>query len=457
MTLTRLLVAPAVLAGEPDAVALRAAGVAAERRFDTEGETELIVGTLEGDLASQHAVESELAREGLDRTVIGRDAFVERVRETEARHRSALRDALTDAGIPADIELGRTADEIVLRAARIAFVRLYDAGLLEHAERVVDVCARCQTVVEPSDAAAVPTEVVRYTLALDGVEVAITDAELLPGVVAVAVPAGHAAAGTTVRVPLGHDVPVLADDATEEPWFVVPAHAGRALDFARQHGLTPVPVLDSDGVVVSEGPLGALARYAARAAAAELLRAEGVVLAEQVDTVDDLRCGRCATSLTPVLGPHWFLRTADLEIAAADAIRGGAVQIDDVETRDRFVDRAERADSWCLSHQVWAGDAVPAARCIDCGQIAVTAEPSSSCGKCMGELVPTEDVLDARFIAALWPLALAGWPVDEHRADRSVVFAGPDDVTGFALPVAALGLRLAGAVPYDELVSVHTE
>jgi valyl-tRNA synthetase len=158
-----------------------------------------------------------------------------------------------------------------------------------------------------------------------------------------------------------------------------------------------------------------------------------------------------------VLGSHWFLRTADLEVAAADAIRSGAVQIDDVEARDRFVDRAERADSWCLSHQVWAGDAVPAARCADCGQIAVTAEPSSSCGKCMGELVPTDDVLDARFVAALWPLALTGWPVDSHPVDRTVVFAGPDDVTGFALPVAALGLRLAGAVPYDELVSVRAE
>jgi len=45
-----------------------------------------------------------------------------------------------------------------VRAARIAFVRLYDAGLLERTERVVDICARCQTVVEPSDAAPVTTK-----------------------------------------------------------------------------------------------------------------------------------------------------------------------------------------------------------------------------------------------------------------------------------------------------------
>jgi valyl-tRNA synthetase len=446
---------------------LRAAAAAAERRFDTEGDTELIVGTLEGDLASQHAVENELAREGLDRTVLGREAFVERVRETEARHRAELGDALAEAGIAVDIEEGRTGTEACVRGARIAFVRLYDAGLLERAERVVDVCTRCQTVVEPTDAASVPTEVVRYTLRVDdgasgpAVEAALIELELLPGVVAVAVPTGHAAAGAIVCVPLGRDVPVIASDEVETPWFVIPAHASGALAFARQHGLVPVPVLDHSGVVTTEGPLAGVARFAARAAAADLLQAEGAVVEHADGTAEQPRCGRCGTSLVPLLGWHWFLRTADLEVAAADAIRGGAVVIDDVEARDRILDRAERADSWCLSHQVWAGDAVPAAQCADCGQVSVTAEPPSSCGMCMGELVATDDVLDARFVAALWPLALADWPLNDRgaadAAADTIVFAGPDEVTGFALPVAALGLRLGGAVPFRELVSVRAE
>ncbi len=463
MTLTRLLVAPVALAGEPDPIALLAAAAAAERRFDTEGDTELIVGTLEGDLASQHAVESELAREGLDRSVLGREAFVERVRETEARRRGELGDALGDAGIVVDIDAGRTATEACVRAARIGFVGLYDAGLLERAERVVEVCTRCQTVVEPSDAASVPTDVVRYTLQVnDGaggpsVEAALIELELLPGVVAVAVPPGHAAAGATVRVPLGRDVPVIASDDADGPWFVVPAHASAALAFARQHGLVPAPVLDHSGVVGAEGPLAGVARFAARAAAADLLQAEGAVVEQADGTAEQLRCGRCGTSLVPLLGWHWFLRTADLEVAAADAIRGGGVVIDDVEARDRVVDRAERADSWCLSHQVWAGEPVPAAQCADCGQVTVIAEPLSSCGMCMGELVPTDDVLDARFVAALWPLVLTGWPQDDRGAATTVVFAGANDVTGFALPAAALGLRLAGIVPFAELVSVRVE
>ncbi len=401
---------------------------------------------LEGDLASQYAVESALAREGLDRSMLERDEFIERVRTLEAANRTALIARLADEGIDVDGEAGRTVSEDALRMARIAFVRLFEAGLLDRAERVVEVCPRCATVVEPIDAAPVPTDVVRYRLSLGGVDVETVELELLPGVAAIAVPSDHPAVGTMVRVPLAREVPVIADEA-ELPWLVVPAHDVGSLDFARRHNLHALSVLDRSGVVMTEGPLAGLARFAARAAASDAVVAEGVVV-EQVETsVDDLRCARCATSLVPVLGSHWFLRIAELEIAAADALREGAFTIEDPEARDRFVDRAERADSWCLSHQVLAGEAVPAARCLDCGQLAVTAEPSSSCGKCMGELRSTEDVLDARFIAAVWPLATSS-------DAPTTVFATAADVTSFALPTAALGLRLNGSVPFVELVVV---
>ena len=216
-------------------MALLAAGAAAERRFDTQGDTELIVGTLEGDLASQHAVESELAREGLDRTVLGRDAFVERVRETEARRRTELGDALAETGIVVDIEAGRTATEAcaargahrvrasvrrrTVRARRTRRGRVHALPDRDRAHRrVVSADRRRALHAAGGDGGDGPP-----------VEVALIELELLPGVVAVAVPTGHPAAGATVRVPLGRDVPVIASDDVDAPWFVVPAHtSGRA-------------------------------------------------------------------------------------------------------------------------------------------------------------------------------------------------------------------------------------
>jgi hypothetical protein len=101
---------------------------------------------------------------------------------------------------------------------------------------------------------------------------------------------------------------------------------------------------------------------------------------------------------------------------------------------------------------------VPVAACLDCGQLDVRVEVSESCGKCMGTLVAEDDVLDARFVGAVWPLATAGWPAaergPEELASSTTLVVGPSGVVKWVLPMAALGLRLAGAVPFSA-VAVH--
>ncbi|HVE94984.1 MAG TPA: class I tRNA ligase family protein [Acidimicrobiales bacterium] len=465
--LARVLVAPRAPTADARDAAIAAAQVGDALRGEAAAPAtvELLVGTVEGDLASQHTVERELYREALDRSVMDREEFIARVRDTEAAQREELSAALADAGVVADLEAGRTGSDATARAARTAFVRLFDAGLLERAERVVDMCPRCTTVVDVADSSRNETGAEVLSLELpdvgDGpsVDVDIVEIELLPGVVAVAVPEGHAAAGGTVMIPIaGREVPVVADDTRDAPWLVVPAHDQGALEAARRLGLMPLSVLDDDGVVRADGPLAGQARYAARAAASDLVEAEGVVVGRRETVVDLARCGRCSTPLVPRFGAHWFLRTGDLEQAAADAVRNGDVTVDDPEARERFVGRAGAGGDWCLSHQVWAGQTVPAARCLDCGQLSVSVEPETSCGKCMGELVSTDDVLDARFVAAVWPLAVADWPADDRAlvatAPQTVAVATADAVTAWALPAAALGLRLAGVVPFAELACV---
>src|SRR5207249_2936363 len=96
------------------------------------------------------------------------------------------------------------------------------------------------------------------------------------------------------------------------------------------------------------------------------------------------RCRLCGTVLVPRLGRHWFLATADLEIAVADKLRNEGVSFSPPSARDDFLAIAGTGGEWCLSHQVWAGMPVPAARCLDCGQLAVSVAHEDRCGKCMG-------------------------------------------------------------------------
>lgn len=464
LELLRIVTTPLPLTGSPirGQLALFVAADALVRRGAGEGRSVAWTPpTLTGDLAAQLAVERDLARQGLDRASVGRDDFAERVRTYESAARDDLKARLARLGVEADLEGGSTGTDVAVRAARTAFVRLYEAGLLREDERVVDLCPHCSVVVDDVDAETVELDATTLTVrfafadteahAPGGVDVEVVAAELLTGTVAVAVAPGDERAGREVVVPLvGRAVPVVSDDSVTEPVALVPSHDAAAFEVARRHGLGPLEVLDAQATVLVV-PLQGLSRYAARAAAADLLAAEGVLLAEREGVERVARCRRCSTVVLAGLARHWFLAMGDLEIAAADAARDSVTFAPPI-LRDEFLALASSTREWCLSHRGWSGLPVPVARCADCGSTAVSVDLGESCGKCMGGLIPDERVLDPRFVGAVWPLADAAWPADEAsvvvEATGTTMLVRPAGLRRWALPMAALGLRLAGTIPF---------
>lgn len=424
---------------------------------------ELIVPTMTGDLSSQYAFDKELAREGHDRTTLDADELAARLAAFEEERRVAAAQLFSRLSVTADLGLTRTVTPAMSVAARTAFVRLYDEGLVEEAERVVATCPRCRTAVDAVDTERGELEGEALTVRLttssgDDLDLVVIAPELLPGAVAVAVPDGSPLAGSSVIVPIAdREVPVLAGGPMRhEPGVVVAAHDGADHELASAHGLAAVPVLDADGAVVCAGPLHGLGRYAARAAARALLEAEGVLVDAEPSVEEVWRCRCCGSVLVPQLGRHWFVRSGDLEVGAADAVRDGLVAFTPPDARDAFLASAGARRAWCLSSRVPGGVALPAATCIECGKLTVEVDPPSSCGKCMGMLVSEPLSLDARFVAALWPIVLGGWPGKRstYPPEETVSVVSPADLVGWVLPAVALGLRLSGAAPFAGAV-VH--
>lgn len=432
------------------------------RRWSAEGRpVESSVGILTGSLASQASLERELAREGHDRETLGREAFVERMREHEAAARAlAAEDA---AGLGVQVDLGEAAAEVSQAegAARTAFVQLYEAGLLELADRVVGTCPRCETVVEGVDAEDSSVETARLTLRVSlgderAIAVDVDAPELLLGAVAVVVPLDHPDAGATAVVPLADNaVPVIGDPDVDEPRFLVPGHSEEDLAIARRHGLLPVLVVDDEGAIQLLGPLHGLTRFAARATAVDRLEEAGVVEASEQVQEPARRCRRCGTLIIDRLGRHWFLRMSELEVAAADQVRQGSVDFSPAAAREQFLERAGQGESWCLSSRVLAGVPVPVATCLDCGRVAVEVDIGASCNKCMGTLEADEGALDARFVGVLWALVALGWPEDDRsyaaKAAEAMFVTTPAGLLAWALPMTALGLRLGRAAPFSHI------
>lgn len=439
---------------------------------------ELVVPALVGDLAGQYAFDRELAREGHDRTSLQGDDLEARAASFAEDRRVNAAEVFARLSVTADLGLARTVTPVVALAARTAFVKLFEEGLVEEVDRVVATCPRCGTHVDGVDIEPGTIEGERLTLRLttsrgDDIELVVLEPELLPGAVAVAMPDDDTSVGATMVIPLAdRELPIVPGALHAAPGVVVPAHDADAHELAAVHGLLAVPVLDAEGAILAEGPLRGLGRYAARAAARQLLEAEGVVVRSEPAMEDVGRCGCCGTVLVPQLGRHWFLRTGDLEVAAADAVRHGLVAFSPADARDAFLASAGVRREWCLSTTVPTGVSVPAGLCLDCGKRTVDVEPHSSCGKCMGTLVAEPAHLDAHFLAAVWSLVLGGWPGSKSRPphrigeaasagatnhyppDEMMVVVSSADLVGWVLPALALGMRLAGAPPFAGVI-VH--
>lgn len=417
--------------------------------------------TIAGDVATQTAVRKAVVREGEDRDELGREAFAERAERLTAEAHGDLKTLLASLNAPVDVDSWVAGAPEAVRAARVAFVRLYEAGLLRRTEGVVDSCPSCETVIDVADVDEVEMDFVhlrlRLTTANGEIEIDVAEPELLVGAVAIAVPPEHGAAGDSVFLPLlDAEVPIVPVEGADRPAMVVPGHFQWAHEVARQIGARTVQVLDGEGVVRHPGALEGLSRYAARTAATEALAMDGVVVARFEEKIPVRRCHRCGTVLVSLRGRHWVIDMNSITQPVLHQLHAGELRFAPEAALEQMTEVASRATTWCVSQQLWSGELIPSLTCLDCNQTTVVVDAPDSCPTCMGTLVQDEEVLDARFIAAMAPLAMTGWPAafDNDLARDTCLAVGRYGLDVWALPMAALGLRLAGAVPFVEVI-VH--
>ena len=180
-----------------------------------------VPGTDHAGIATQNVVERELAKEGLDRHEIGREAFVERVWRWKASQGGQITQQMRRMGASCDWSRERfTMDPGLSRAVREAFVRLHEKGLIYRGEYMVNWCPSCHTALSDLESVHKDTEGslwhIRYPVTSDPsrhLVVATTRPETMLGDTAVAVNPKDARYadlhGKTVTLPLIFPLPLL--------------------------------------------------------------------------------------------------------------------------------------------------------------------------------------------------------------------------------------------------------
>jgi valyl-tRNA synthetase len=393
-------------------------------------------------IATQNVVERELAKEGLSRHDLGRDAFVERVWQWKAESGGAILGQMRRLGDSVDWSRERfTMDAGLSRAVQTIFKRLFDDGLIYRAQRIINWCPRCLTALSDIEVDHTEDEgelvSIRYGDGENSIVVATTRAETMLGDTAVAVhpddPRYAHLIGTEVELPLsGRRIPVVADPHVD-PEFgtgavkVTPAHDPDDFEIGRRHDLPSVTMMDERGVITAHGPFQGLDRFEARPAVVAALREQGRVVAERRPYLHAVgHCQRCGTTVEPRLSLQWFVRVGPLAKAAGDAVRDGRVRIHPAQLAARYFDWVDDMHDWCISRQLWWGHRIPVWYSADGDVVCVgpDEEPPSGAG-----WHQDPDVLDTWFSSGLWPFSTLGWP--DETADLRTFYPTSVLVTGY--------------------------
>jgi valyl-tRNA synthetase len=105
-------------------------------------------GTDHAAIATQNVIERQLAREGLTKEELGREAFAERVENWYQTVGSTIISQFKELGASLDFSRLRfTMDGAYVRAVRAAFVHYFDKGWLYRGPRIVNWCPRCLSAI----------------------------------------------------------------------------------------------------------------------------------------------------------------------------------------------------------------------------------------------------------------------------------------------------------------------
>jgi valyl-tRNA synthetase len=427
-------------------------------------------------ISTQNVVEKQLIAEGTSRQEIGREAFLERTWDWLDRTGRTIMGQFRRLGSSLDYSRERfTMDDAYVASVMTFFVRLWEAGWIYRANRIVNWCPFHRTAISDLEVEHVEIDDVltyaRYPFT-DG-SGSITIATVRPATiladVAVAVhphdPRYRDAVGKEVVVPVvGRRVPVIADERVKQDFGsgalkITPGHDPIDFEIGRDHDLPVLTVIGPDGRVTAEGFEGLDQREADERVVAWLREHD------QLEKRENLRhavgtCERCHSRIEPLVSPQWWCRMDELGRPAIEALEARRVRYHP-ESQHRFaIESLEAAPDWCVSRQLWWGHQIPIWTCPD-GHLTCTWPPPEACPECgSGELVRDPDVLDTWFSSALWPLATLGWPERTPELERYY----PGDVNVTAREIIRLwenrmifsGLFLLGGIPFTDVIITST-
>jgi valyl-tRNA synthetase len=445
-------------------------------------------------IATEAVLVRELAKEGLTRDGLGREAFLKRAWEWRQQYGSRINDQFKRLGFGADWPRERfTMDPELSAAVTRVFLDLFREGLIYRGTRLVNWDPKAKSTLSDAEVENEPHAGslwhVRYRAedGGEGVVIATTRPETYLADVAVAVhPDDERYAqliGKNVVLPLvNRPIPVIADPAVLREFGtgavkVTPAHDAADYEIGQRHNLPMPTVIDYDGRIIApvwrvepdaatraqlDVGLDALAKYigmdrfAARKAIVADLEAAGALVRVEAYEATVPISSRSGEIIEPLLSLQWFMAMDSLVKPALEAYRNGEVTFVPERFGRTYANGLETLRDWNISRQVWWGHQLPVWYTNDGDAIVAANEPDAVAEALVrygtDEIVRDPDTLDTWFSSALWPFSILGWPASTPELDawypNQVMITGREIIFLWVSRMMMMGLKCIGRIPF---------
>lgn len=476
------------------------------RRARMEGKNACWVpGTDHASIATEAKVVNRLAQEGIKKTDLTREQFLEHAWDWTREHGGIILKQLRRLGCSCDWDrTAFTMDETRSRSVIKVFCDLYNKGYIYRGVRMVNWDPQAQTALSDEEVIYKDEHSKLYHLKYyvasedqakverkdeDNVMhkdekgyyavVATTRPETIMGDTAMCINPEDVKntwlKGLHVIVPLVNRVIPVIEDSYVDIQFgtgclkVTPAHDVNDHALGLKHGLDTIDIFNDNGTISeAAGLYVGQDRMNVRKQISKDLEAAGLM--EKVEDYDN-KVGfseRTNVPIEPKLSTQWFLRMQHFADIALSPVMDDEIEFYPKKYKNTYRHWLENIKDWCISRQLWWGHRIPAYYFKDAeGKNAtVVAETTEEALKLAQEINPSvtavgleqeSDCMDTWFSSWLWPISVfdgINHPDNEEISyyyPTSDLVTGPDIIFFWVARMIMAGYEYRGKFPFKHV------
>jgi len=401
-------------------------------------------GTDHAAIATQSVVEKKLSKEGIRKTDLGREKFLEKVEEFVNESKNTIIKQTKSMG--ASLDWSRqafTLDEKREVAVRTAFKKMYEDGLIYRGFRIVNWDPKGQTTVSDDEVVYEAKKAKLYYFKYSAdfpIVIATTRPETKVGDTGVAVNPNDARyrdfIGKTFEINFcGVNLKLkVFGDENVDPEFgtgavgVTPAHSFVDFEIAQKNDLPVIPVINEFAkMIVGDENLIGKKTTEAREIIVKWLEENNLL--EKVEEFDQniSIAERTGGVIEPLPKLQWFInvnkpfkvgdsklngiesgKTYTLKEIMRTSVESGQIKILPDRFEKVYYNWINNLRDWCISRQIWYGHQIPVWYKNHGSEneeiyIGLTAPEGN-------DWIQDPDTLDTWFSSGLWTFSTLGWP-----------------------------------------------